>query len=84
MLVRGIYYEGWNPAKTPQKLRSREEFLARIGDELRSVRPMNTDQAARAVFKVLENHVTAGETSDIRSVLPGDIRALWPSESRPS
>ncbi len=78
MLVRGIYYEGWNPAKTPEKLRSREEFLSRVNDHLQNVRPMNAEEAARAVFKVLARHVSAGETRQVQAMLPGDIRTLWP------
>lgn len=79
MLVRGIYYEGWNPSKTPVKDRDRDLFLERVGGAFERA---NTDgiypePAARAVFRVLSRHVTAGEVNDVRSSLPEEIRALW-------
>jgi uncharacterized protein (DUF2267 family) len=78
MLVRGIYYEAWHPAGKPEKIRSREEFIAKIHSHLPKARPINPEDAARAVFQVLEKHVTAGEISDVMQALPQDIRALWP------
>src|SRR5260370_39373342 len=77
MLVRGIYYEAWHPAGKPEKIRTREEFLARIATHL-SHAPIEPEDAARAVFQVLENHVASGEVSDVIQVLPQAIRALWP------
>lgn len=78
MLVRGIYYEAWHPAGKPEKIRSREEFLSKIHTHLPKARPINPEDAARAVFQVLEKHVTAGEISDVIQALPQEIRALWP------
>ena len=78
MLVRGIYYEAWKPAGNPEKFRSREEFLARISARLAHTRPVDPEDAARTVFQVLENHVSAGEIDDVIKVLPEEIRMLWP------
>jgi uncharacterized protein (DUF2267 family) len=78
MLVRGIYYEAWHPAGKPEKIRTREEFLARISTHLPKARPINAEDAARAVFQVLEKYVTAGEIEDVVQAMPQEIRILWP------
>jgi uncharacterized protein (DUF2267 family) len=78
MLVRGIYYEAWRPADAPQKVRSREEFLTKLASHLPGNSPLNPEDAARAVFQVLERHITPGEIEDVLSELPKEIRALWP------
>jgi uncharacterized protein (DUF2267 family) len=77
MLVRGIYYEAWRPAGKPLKIRSREEFLERLSTNLAPA-PIEAEDAARAVFQVLERHITSGEIGNVIQELPQDIRALWP------
>jgi uncharacterized protein (DUF2267 family) len=67
----------WHAAGKPEKIRSREEFLAKI-HALSGGRPINPEDPVRAVFQVLEKHVTAGEISDVMQALPQQIRALWP------
>src|ERR1700704_1186538 len=84
MLVRGIYYETWHPAGKPEKIRSRDEFLSQISAHFSRTRPINAEHAARAVFQVLENHVSAGEIREVIEELPHEIRMLWPEpQARP-
>jgi uncharacterized protein (DUF2267 family) len=78
MLIRGIYYEAWRPAGKPERVRSREEFLAWIESRLPPTALINREDAARAVFQTLEHHVSAGEIGNVVQSLPKDIRALWP------
>jgi uncharacterized protein (DUF2267 family) len=78
MLVRGFYYEGWVPAGKPLKERHREEFLARLAQELRGDNPIDPEAIARAVFALLAKRVSDGEIEDVKHVLPADIRHLWP------
>lgn len=78
MLVRGLYYEGWTPAGKPLRERKREEFLAHIAAALRESPGIYPEGVAWGVFRVLERHISAGEIGDVKSILPAEIRALWP------
>ncbi len=79
MLIRGIYFEGWKPQLETSRVRKQDEFLERVAAELQNIRPINVEQAARAVFGVLARHVTGGEIDEVRQALPKDIRDLWPA-----
>jgi len=83
MLVRGIYYEAWHPAGKPEKIRSRDEFLSRISAHFSRTRPINAEHAARAVFQVLQDHVSAGEIREVMEELPHEIRMLEPEQRSP-
>jgi uncharacterized protein (DUF2267 family) len=83
LLVRGIYFEGWNPSNTSQEDRSLESFLSRIEHALERAlwneeHQIDTEHAVRAVLRVLCDRISAGEIEQIRHVLPERIRELWP------
>jgi uncharacterized protein (DUF2267 family) len=84
MLVRGIYFEGWKPARNPQKYRSQEDFLGHVKEELRNVRPMDPQDGTRAVFKVINHHIDPGEAADVMQALPKQIRTMWPVGGDPT
>lgn len=76
MLLQGVYYHGWTPAGKPVKIRSREEFLDRVAEGL--LRQHDPEEACRIVFRVLEQRMPGGEIEDVKRILPGPIRDLWP------
>lgn len=78
MIIRGLYYEGWTPNGKPLGARKKEEFLAHIASALRETPELYPEGAAWGVFKVIGNHVSEGEIGDVKSILPADIRTLWP------
>ncbi|MCP4781594.1 MAG: DUF2267 domain-containing protein [Hyphomicrobium sp.] len=51
IIVRGVYYEGWRPTRTPEKVRSKEKFLDEVTIKLlpRRVPP---DVAVRDVLRL--------------------------------
>jgi len=78
ILVRGLYYEQWQPGKTPVKERDLQGFLDRIDASFTPDPIDDTAKAASAVFGLLSDKVSAGEIDDVRNALPKAIRAVWP------
>jgi uncharacterized protein (DUF2267 family) len=77
MLIRGFYYEGWDPAGKPVKERHQEEFLAHVKGYFKNDERVIPERVVRAVFKLLSKHITKGEIDDIKHTLPTELRGLW-------
>ncbi len=82
MLIRGFYYEGWDPTGKPVKERHKEDFLNHIYRYFKITRygepDVDPEKIARAVFKVLARRVSEGEIEDVLHILPRELRELWP------
>ncbi|WP_342642141.1 DUF2267 domain-containing protein [Rhodoligotrophos ferricapiens] len=77
LIVRGIYYEGYRPSTQPVTMRSADEFIARVEQRIGDLPPMNPLDATRAVFHVLERHISPGEMEEVKQALPEEIRRLF-------
>ena len=84
MLIRGAYFEHWDPSGKPLPLRTREEFfsglagaLARDGQSIASA-----ETVTRAVFRLLDRKATDGEIADLQAMLPPAVTDLWPPALR--
>jgi uncharacterized protein (DUF2267 family) len=78
LIVRGAYYDAFQPSRLPQKMRTRDEFLGPIAEGNATVRPVSSEDAVKAVFSVLDHYLDPGQVRKVREALPEDIRALWP------
>lgn len=76
-LVRGIYYDGYEPAGKPEKIRSQSEFLEKVSEHLKSGEPIDPDGATRAVFKLLEDHIADGEIGHVKQSLPEELQSYF-------
>ena len=79
MLIRGLYYEGWDPTNKPTKERHEEAFLAHIERELPRAEEGEAEQGALAVLDVLSKRVDRGAAVKIAGMFPADLRELWPA-----
>lgn len=82
LLVRGTYYDQFQPSKQPVRSRTLDEFLEQVEQELKFIRPVNTVEATRSVFKVLSHYIDPGEVRKVRAALPEPVRDLWPDPDK--
>ena len=77
LLVRGVYYDQFEPSKVPTECNSREEFVAEVAEWLNDTRPVDPDLAVRSVFGVLSRHISEGQVNKVREALPRSLRQSW-------
>jgi uncharacterized protein (DUF2267 family) len=75
-LLRGVFYEGFDPGHQPEKIRDRDAFLARLADRAQLADAGEAAAAAAAVTGVLRRRITPGELEDVLSQLPTEIREV--------
>jgi uncharacterized protein (DUF2267 family) len=80
MLIRGMFYEGWEPNHVPVKDRTKEAFLAHVFQAFPEDQSVNVERLTHAVLKVVAAHVSPGEMSDIEAIVPKPLRELFPKE----
>ena len=81
LLVRGAYYDRWQPSEQPADWRSLDDFLSIVSEDMEGSRPVDPKEGARSVFEVLNHHVDPGQVSNVKQALPQDVRALWPEHN---
>ena len=72
--MRGVFYEGWDPSRTPEHARDLDSFLKRIAGEARLAGETEASLAAIAANRVLRRHISPGEADSVLHVLPRHLR----------
>jgi len=75
LLVRGVFYEGWDPGATPQKL-TLDEFINRVEREANLRSAAEAASGARAVMQVLWDELAPGTMDHVIAVLPDEFAVL--------
>jgi uncharacterized protein (DUF2267 family) len=77
LLIRGIFFDGWVPTKTPAKPRSVDDFLDRVMHAFRDDPPVEPDVAVAAVFSLLRRQISQGEYRQVAWAMRKPLRDLW-------
>lgn len=75
LIVRGIWFEGWQPHDVPRLDRDRDAWLATMEGRLRQEEAgaIDPERAATAVMAVLKAHLDVGQVRHLESQLPAEI-----------
>lgn len=79
-LIRGMFYEGWVPAKTPERWRTRDAFVTRFAEQAGLAGPTQAAYAAAAVTRLLRHQLTQGQVEEALSMLPSEVREVLDSD----
>ena len=78
-VIRGIYYDGWQPHRVPVRLNTKQKFIdAVLNHGFPNAVP--AERAVRDVFALLARHCDPGEISNAVAQLPGALKELWPQQ----
>jgi len=75
LLVRGIFYEGWDPGSTPEKM-TLDEFFVRVEREATLKSTAEAASATRAVMQVLWDEFAPGTMDHVVAVLPDEFAVV--------
>jgi uncharacterized protein (DUF2267 family) len=76
MVLRGAFWEGFDPGHQPAKLRRREDFLARYAERANLNDLSEAERAAGAATRVMSGRITEGELNDVFAQLPREVRQV--------
>jgi uncharacterized protein (DUF2267 family) len=79
VLIRGLYYEGWDPSSAPERPRNKKAFMDHVNDAFFEPQSLeNPEEAVACVIKLLYRHVSGGQMAQVRQSLRKDLRFLFP------
>ena len=79
MLIRGLFYEGWDPTGKPTKERHEAQFLAHVAKELPRAEPDEVERGTKAVLDVLSKRIDRGAAVKLAVIFPDELLKFWPA-----
>jgi uncharacterized protein (DUF2267 family) len=76
VLIRGLFFERWDPTITPREIRHRSQFLALVGEKYAPRADVPTDAIAAAFLGVLARHLGAEDIVRVASKVPTPLEQL--------
>ncbi len=83
ILVRGLYYEGWNPSWDLLRKSHDRDFVAAVRAQLKGHEELkDVARVAKVVLKVVSQKMSPDEVGQAIQGLPREVRELWEEARR--
>jgi uncharacterized protein (DUF2267 family) len=82
LLIKGVFFENWEPADTPTRERDKETFLANVRAQVFRGLQVDAEAAVRATLEVLAEHIDPAEMAKVSRLFPENMRDLFPEAPR--
>lgn len=79
IMLRGMFFEGWQPKNTPVHERHAATFIAAVDAQVGEVADYRGVADIRAVLELINARISRGEVEDVRANLPTELQELWPA-----
>lgn len=77
ILLRGVYYDGWNPSAIGNKDKL-PEFLINLRLQVDPAMNLSVHAVAKCVLEVISEQADIDEVRQIVVTMPQEVRWLWP------
>lgn len=77
-LIRGFYYEGWDPDKKHSRDRTVDDFLDTVRFHLGGHDDIDLEMSVPEVLRIVFEKIGDGEAEEVKHNLPKDIQQLCP------
>jgi uncharacterized protein (DUF2267 family) len=79
-LIRGMFFEAYRVADKPNPKRHAEQFVHEVRRRLEAANQnVDPEAAIRAVFALLQRHLSPGQVKQVREMLHKEVQAMWPA-----
>jgi len=83
MLIRGMFFEGWDPSRGPLRIQRAADFLPLVREKYAPRADAPPDDIIIALLRVLGRHVSAGEVAKVMQNLPEELVEAAPRPGDP-
>lgn len=78
LLLRGVYFEGWNPGVPKKHIRTASDFYRQVLAEYSGPDVIDAESMVSGVLRMLRTHISSEQIDEVRCVLPEPVRtAIW-------